>query len=769
MTEKQGNDNISEIKTTLGQYFLQERIAQGGMAEIYKGIASDIHGIKRTVVIKKILPNIAANREYIDMLVSEAKIAVQLSHGNIAQIYDLGRSGNDYFMVMEYVNGKSLSQIHKKCLKDGQLIPLEYVLYFISEVANGLDYMHNKSDAAGRSLGIVHRDISPQNIIISYSGTVKIIDFGIAKAAFKIDPSESGVLKGKFAYMSPEQARGEEIDGRSDIFSLGVILHELSCGRRLFKDKDNKATIRNVRKAAVEPPSTYNPELPPEFDRIVMRALAKEASKRYQQAGQMSGELVKLLHLKFPDFNPASFSTFASELFGEKIPELEEEEVEHTPLLIIDQTQSAINMAAPEVMKEFMLDEGRKEEGEEGEAKAEPQDISEQPSATSPTAIALAKKLRSSVKTFVTECSKRLKHQLKHLEHIRPYLPVAAGTAAIIALLVIGWTSGLFRTWSEFISPTTITKEKPPPEPIKYATIEVDSVPRGAAIFIDDRNTGLKTPTMIKDIKGDLKPHTIGIYAEGYKFWVAPFSARPDEAIRFAPNLSAATGSLEIISEPTDASVTINGEPLGKTPFVQQEIVPNTVMTIKVEKEGHATWEGILKIMQDKASIVRVSLLRLPRKPGAMNVPPLPVEAPESATELTEPVGKGSEAAIKLREALKEPARPEKPVKPQEPARTKEAAEPARSSAEIELRPLPPEVQLMPAQPVFPKTDGTMEQWNNETPETLEHWNTGTPETSEHWNNGTPETLEHWNTGTPVTPGAPAPESRKEQMELDYK
>ena len=358
MPEKQIKDNISEVHTQLGQYFLQEKIAQGGMAEIFKGIASDIHGIKRNVVIKKILPQIAANKEYIDMLVSEAKIAVQLSHGNIAQIYDLGRAGNDYFMVMEFVDGKSLSQIHKRCLKNGELMPLEYLLFFISEVASGLDYMHNKTDEAGQSLGIVHRDISPQNIIISYSGTVKIIDFGIAKSAFKIDTSETGILKGKFAYMSPEQARGEAIDGRSDIFSLGIILHEMSSGRRLFKDQDNKQTIRNVRRANIEPPSKYNPDLPEEIDDIVMKALQKEPGKRYQRAADMRDDLLKLLHTGYPEFKLSDIVGFIADLFSEDIAErLEDKEDEHTPLLIVDQTQSAIDLSAPQVMKQFMLDD----------------------------------------------------------------------------------------------------------------------------------------------------------------------------------------------------------------------------------------------------------------------------------------------------------------------------------------------------------------------------------------------------------------------------
>jgi len=210
------------------------------------------------------------------MLVDEAKIAVKLNHGNIAQIYDLGKAGDDYFIVMEYVDGQNLSRINKKLLRLGKRIPLPILCAITAEVASGLNYMHRKSDESGGSLNIIHRDISPQNIIISYSGTVKIIDFGIAKAAVKVGHTESGILKGKFAYMSPEQARGDKIDPRSDIFSLGVIFHELLTGKRLFKSSDNKETLKNVRRAKVIPPSELNPDLPKAIDEIALKALVKD-------------------------------------------------------------------------------------------------------------------------------------------------------------------------------------------------------------------------------------------------------------------------------------------------------------------------------------------------------------------------------------------------------------------------------------------------------------------------------------------------------------
>lgn len=285
------------------------------MAEIFKGLTYDFSGIKKFIVIKRILPHIAANKEFIDMLVSEAKIAVSLSHGNIAQIYDLGKVGNDYFIVMEFVDGKSLSQIQRKCQEKGVLIPVEFCAYFIAELCSGLDYIHRRKDEMGNDLKIVHRDISPQNVIVSYSGNVKIVDFGVAKAAFKLGEEQTGILKGKFAYMSPEQAEGVEIDNRSDLFSAGTVLWELLTSQRLFKKKSNSETVEAVKKMAVVAPSQFRPDVPPDLDQIVAKALEKDANSRYDSAHDMSLDLTKYLLKHHSEFKPSNISAFLSQLF----------------------------------------------------------------------------------------------------------------------------------------------------------------------------------------------------------------------------------------------------------------------------------------------------------------------------------------------------------------------------------------------------------------------------------------------------------------------
>lgn len=298
-----------------GQYFILEKIAQGGMAEIFKGLTYDFSGLKKYIVIKRILPHISANKEFIQMLIDEAKIAVRLSHGNIAQTYDLGKVADDYFIVMEYVDGFTLSEIYKQSTLLHQNIPIEFSVYLVSEICNGLDYIHRRTDETGKQLGIIHCDISPQNAIVSDSGTVKIVDFGVAKLAMNISSQDTGVLKGKFAYMSPEQMEGDHIDCRTDIFSAGVVLWELLTGKRLFKRKIKSETIRAVQTMPIEAPSVYRKEIPAELDQIVLKALQRNPKKRYQSATDMALALTKFNLRHFPDFKPSLIGEYLSKLF----------------------------------------------------------------------------------------------------------------------------------------------------------------------------------------------------------------------------------------------------------------------------------------------------------------------------------------------------------------------------------------------------------------------------------------------------------------------
>jgi eukaryotic-like serine/threonine-protein kinase len=302
-----------------GKYFLLERINVGGMAEVFKAKATGVEGFERLVAVKRILPSIAEDEEFITMFVDEAKIAVQLTHANIAQIFDLGRVEGSFFIALEYVHGKDLRAIFNRTRQRGELLPIPMSCYAVMKLCEGLDYAHNKRDASGDFLNLVHRDVSPQNILISYEGEVKIIDFGIAKAAGKAGRTQAGILKGKFGYMSPEQVLGLDIDRRSDVFGVGICLYELLTGERLFVAESDFATLEKVRSVDVMPPSTYNRRIPEELEQIVMRALARDRDQRYQTALQLHDELQAFMHTSGNLFSRKDLSGYMHRVFAEEI------------------------------------------------------------------------------------------------------------------------------------------------------------------------------------------------------------------------------------------------------------------------------------------------------------------------------------------------------------------------------------------------------------------------------------------------------------------
>jgi serine/threonine-protein kinase len=245
--------------TQFGPYKLIERISVGGMAEVYKASEQGVEGFERIVAVKRILPHIAEDDEFITMFKDEAKIAGQLQHGNIAQIYNLGQQGDSFYIALEYVAGKDLRNIFTRCQQQGKPMPIAQACFIVMKVGEGLDYAHNKRDKHGRHLNIVHRDVSPPNVLVSYEGEVKLIDFGVAKAAGRVSRTQAGILKGKFGYMSPEQVRGMPLDRRSDVFSLGVVLYEVLIGQRLFQGETDFATLEMVRTVDVPSPSSKAP------------------------------------------------------------------------------------------------------------------------------------------------------------------------------------------------------------------------------------------------------------------------------------------------------------------------------------------------------------------------------------------------------------------------------------------------------------------------------------------------------------------------------
>ncbi len=305
-----------------GKYLLLDRISVGGMAEVFKAKSYGVEGFEKIIAIKRILPTMGEDRDFIKMFIDEAKIAGQLAHANICQIFELGRIDGSHFIAMEFIWGKDLLQIQNRLRKLKQGMPVATAAFILAKVLEGLDYAHRKRDPLGRPLEIVHRDCSPQNVLVSYEGEVKVIDFGIAKATSRNSRTMAGVLKGKFGYMSPEQVRGLPLDRRSDIFALGTMLFECLTGERLFAGETDFSTLEKVRNVDIQSPRTINPDIPLEVERIIMKALSKDVDERYQWCSEMLADLQQYLMSQDVVFTAKSLSSWLKEMFQ---PEIERE------------------------------------------------------------------------------------------------------------------------------------------------------------------------------------------------------------------------------------------------------------------------------------------------------------------------------------------------------------------------------------------------------------------------------------------------------------
>ncbi len=314
-----GDSEFVETCELFGKYELLEKIATGGMAEIFRAVSSSIGGFRKIVALKRILPHLSNDAEFVSLFIAEAKLAVALTHGNIVQVFDFGRVDTSHYIAMEFVEGRDLTQILIKQSRRRRLVPIEVGCFVIAEMLRGLEYAHTRRGPNGDLLGVVHRDVSPHNVLVSYDGEVKITDFGIAKARNHVTLTKPGIILGKFAYMSPEQARGEAVDARTDVYASGITLYESLTGRRLFYSDDPAQTLQKVRNPRIPVPSKYNPGIPPELDAIVLRALAPRMDDRFQSARELSTALSSFLSRTAPDFGDFELAHFMKELFEDEV------------------------------------------------------------------------------------------------------------------------------------------------------------------------------------------------------------------------------------------------------------------------------------------------------------------------------------------------------------------------------------------------------------------------------------------------------------------
>ncbi len=567
-----------------------EKIAQGGMAQVYKAKTVDPTGIERLVVIKRILPHISSDSEYIHMLIDEAKIAVHFTHGNIAQIYDLGKVGDDYFIVMEYVDGKTLGQVLREFKTREKPLPLDVIAYCISELCYGLDYMHRKAGNDGRPLGVVHRDISPQNIIVSYSGTVKLIDFGVAKAFEKLSHTQSGVLKGKFAYMSPEQAEGASLDRRSDIFSTGILLWEMLTGERLFKKGNNKDTLKAVKAAHVTPPSKYRRDIPPELDKIVEKSLRRKPEKRYQSAAEMGHDLERFLLKNNPDFSRVKVAEFLYRYFG---PEPDEEGLPpELPELAIEKEKTVAQPIKPKLGTSTVDEEKTEIDWKKKWGGIIPQWVwililFSAFIGGAVSAVVWYQKTNYGLLTITVDPPDS---QVSMDDEVIPHkgralsLKLKSGHEALLNISHEGYVSfessyTLRRRQSRSIT-IKLEKEIPP-----FGTLFITTHPGGASIFLNDMEWNQKTPAEIPHLQSD-KSNSVRLVLDGYETISQSVVLHKGERKVLNLTFKALFGIVEINTNPEGATVSIDDQVVGTTPFIDRRVDPSKPYNFELSMPG---------------------------------------------------------------------------------------------------------------------------------------------------------------------------------------
>jgi serine/threonine protein kinase len=520
----------------LGPFIFLKQINAGGMAEIFLAKTKGISGFEKTLALKMIHPKYSKDAHFIEMLIQEAKIAVQLNHANIAQIYDLGCIGDLYYIAMEYVDGKDLFRIMQRANKKKIRIPIDAAVYIVREICAALDYAHNKKDENEVPLQIIHRDISPQNVIVSFQGEVKIIDFGIAKAKLQEEITRAGVIKGKYYYMSPEQAWGDSIDHRTDIFSTGIILYEILTGEMLYFEEDKNILLDKVRRAEIVPLSVKQPDIPLELNTITMKALSKEPRMRFQTAAELYSALTEFLSKCSPDYTYTKLGELLRYLFPERgeTPLQEANDsalIQHLKYLETTQGEylfkSKIKSILPVRREDSSLGEEITVIQAEPEIEPEPEmepEISEEFTQVEKDASIYLHELQTlyGVKAApqepYTSFEDKTKYELLDLSPEMDSIPISkrnllpwikAQSRRILYPLFI-----ILVVVSIFISGWLFIKGSGP----KQGTLEIISAPAGAKVYLNGKKLEEVTPLKISSLKmGD--SYRLKIELKGFKTW----------------------------------------------------------------------------------------------------------------------------------------------------------------------------------------------------------------------------------------------------------
>lgn len=551
-----------------GKYFLTDRIAVGGMAEIYKAKTFGVDGFEKTLAIKKILPHYSRDRNFVTMLTDEAKLVVHLAHPNIVQVYDLGRVGEDYFISMEYINGVNLRELISRVGELGEKIPLPVCLFIAAELCKGLDYAHSKRGPDAQPLEIVHRDISPHNILVSFEGEVKIVDFGIAKAAMNASNTQFGTLKGKVSYMSPEQALGRPIDGRTDIFSVGLVLYEMLCGRRLFQGETQLEVLEKIKNTKITE-STLEKHVDQRLLPILTQALSFAPKKRFATAADMQVALTRLLFALFPDFTSRVLVDSLARCFGKT------------------EKEASLSQLTPSRWSRLSkMDESRQQVTL----------VHRDASAAGEMETLKAGELSPDKLEEATEKASGVFVQKQMLE--RRWIYVLAG------MLFLGLILGLF-----FLNSGEAPQESPvkaeSPQLVESAqtyAATVLSTPTGAEVWLDGVATGRTTPAELAGLIVGQK-YALELKKSGFEDYREELLSQEAKDQILDITLSKhAMAELAVSSVPTGAAIFMNGHASGfVTPhsFAQLAFAQKVVVTLKME--GYKEASEVLTITRTEA------------------------------------------------------------------------------------------------------------------------------------------------------------------------
>ena len=485
-----------------GKYEIIRHLATGGMAEIYLARMSGVPGFQKVVCLKRIRPELASKKDFVEMFLDEARIAATLEHPNVVQTYDVGTVDGNYFIAMEYLHGEILSAMMHKVVGSGKMLPIEHSLNIGIALAQGLHYAHERKGSDGKPLEIIHRDVTPQNVILTYEGGVKLLDFGIAKATNKVSETRSGTLKGKLSYMSPEQCNGENLDRRSDIFSLGIVLWEMTVGRRLFRGQGDFSIMKAIVEGQVDKPTSRVADYPPALEAIVMKALEKDRDKRYATARELAQALEGYVRDNKIFVSQSGMQTFMEETFGNKIEAWREAQAKGKSLA--DHLKEAKSAEMP------ALADGPSIE------------ISSGPWSGS-----------SSHPSTVTKSQRRVpgESSISVMLKIEPGNPrrnkVALGATLIgVAMMVGGYLYAESRhpkthpVQPVVAAPTmVVTPVAPAARPVvapRVTTLRITTQPAGAVVTIDGKSQGRTTPLLLDQLESD-QEHTLHLELDGYR------------------------------------------------------------------------------------------------------------------------------------------------------------------------------------------------------------------------------------------------------------